>query len=94
VEISGKKAIVFGGGSGMGRASAEAMAARGAQVAVVDRPGSAGKDVAAALGGSYHEMDVTDFEGTERVIADAVDGLGGLHVTPSPPPAAGRPSAR
>jgi NAD(P)-dependent dehydrogenase (short-subunit alcohol dehydrogenase family) len=81
VEIKGKKAIVFGGGSGMGRASAEAMAARGAEVAVVDRPGSSGKEVATALGGPYFEMDVTDFEGTERVLGEAVDALGGLHVT-------------
>ncbi|WP_214402723.1 SDR family NAD(P)-dependent oxidoreductase [Pseudonocardia lacus] len=81
MEIKGKKAIVFGGASGMGRASAEAMAARGADVAVVDRPGSAGEEVAAAFGGTYLEMDVTDFEGTERVIDEAVERLGGLHVT-------------
>jgi NAD(P)-dependent dehydrogenase (short-subunit alcohol dehydrogenase family) len=81
VEIKGKKAIVFGGASGMGRASAELLAARGADVVVVDRKGSGGDEVAAAFGGTYLEGDVTDFEGTEHIINQAVEGLGGLHIT-------------
>lgn len=80
MEIKGKKAVVFGGASGMGRASAELLAARGAEVAVLDRPESAGAEVAAACGGAFHPVDVTDFEGTERALADAVTQLGGLHV--------------
>lgn len=81
MEIKGKKAVVFGGASGMGRAGAELLAARGADVAVLDRPASAGAEVATALGGSFHPVDVTDFEATERALADAVDSLGGLHVS-------------
>lgn len=81
MDIKGIKAAVFGGASGMGRASAELLAARGAEVAVLDRPGSAGQDVAAGFGGTFHPVDVTDFDATERALADAVDGLGGLHVT-------------
>jgi NAD(P)-dependent dehydrogenase (short-subunit alcohol dehydrogenase family) len=81
MEIKGKKVVVFGGASGMGRASAELFAARGADVVVVDRPGSGGDQVAAGFGGGFHEADVTDFEGTERVLARAVEDLGGLHVT-------------
>jgi NAD(P)-dependent dehydrogenase (short-subunit alcohol dehydrogenase family) len=81
VEIKGKKAVVFGGASGMGRASAELLASRGADVAVLDRPESAGAEVAAAFGGSFHPVDVTDFEATEHALAAAVDDLGGLHVT-------------
>jgi NAD(P)-dependent dehydrogenase (short-subunit alcohol dehydrogenase family) len=46
VEIQGKKAVVIGGASGMGRATAQALAARGADVAVLDRPTSAGREVA------------------------------------------------
>jgi NAD(P)-dependent dehydrogenase (short-subunit alcohol dehydrogenase family) len=63
----------------MGRATAEALAAGGASVAVVDRPDSRGKEVAAAFDGVFHECDVTDFEGTEQVLAAAVRDLGGLH---------------
>jgi NAD(P)-dependent dehydrogenase (short-subunit alcohol dehydrogenase family) len=81
VEIKGKKAVVFGGASGMGRASAELLAARGADVAVLDRTGSAGEEVAAAFGGTFHPVDVTDFEATEKALAAAVEDLGGLHVT-------------
>jgi NAD(P)-dependent dehydrogenase (short-subunit alcohol dehydrogenase family) len=80
MEIEGKKAIVVGGASGFGRATVEALAKRGAAVAVLDRPQSKGKEVADAVGGAFHEVDVTDFEGTEQVLAQAVDGLGGLHI--------------
>ena len=62
----------------MAKATAERVVAGGGNVAVLDRPGSAGAEVAAALGGSYVECDVTDFEGTEHALADAVSALGGL----------------
>ncbi|MBE9373306.1 SDR family oxidoreductase [Saccharopolyspora sp. HNM0983] len=81
METKGKKAAVFGGASGMGRASAELLAARGADVAVLDRPDSDGEVVATACGGSFHPVDVTDFAGTERALATAADDLGGLHIT-------------
>jgi NAD(P)-dependent dehydrogenase (short-subunit alcohol dehydrogenase family) len=80
MEISGKKAIVVGGASGFGKATAEALAQRGASVAILDRPQSNGKEVAAAIGGTFHEVDVTDFDGTEQVLAEAVDELGALHI--------------
>ena len=80
MEIEGKKAVVVGGASGFGRATAEALAKRGAAVAVLDRPQSNGKEVAAEIGGTFHEVDVTDFEGTEAVLNAAVDTLGGLHI--------------
>jgi NAD(P)-dependent dehydrogenase (short-subunit alcohol dehydrogenase family) len=76
MEISGKKAIVVGGASGFGRATAESLIARGASVAILDRPQSEGKDV----GASFHEVDVTDFAATEQVLNEAIEALGGLHV--------------
>jgi NAD(P)-dependent dehydrogenase (short-subunit alcohol dehydrogenase family) len=81
MEISGKKAIIVGGASGMGRASAELLAARGASVAILDRSSSDGKAVADDVGGAFFEVDVTDFDGTESALQGAVDELGGLHVT-------------
>ncbi|HEY1706332.1 MAG TPA: SDR family NAD(P)-dependent oxidoreductase [Trebonia sp.] len=81
MEISGKKAVVIGGASGMGRASAELLAARGASVAVLDRPGSGGDKVATQLGGAFHPVDITDFKAAENAIKAAVEGLGGVHVS-------------
>src|ERR1700757_2574188 len=80
MEINGKKVVGIGGASGMGRASAELLAANGASVAILDREGSDGKDVATGIGGSFYPVDVTDFVGTEAALQAAVDVLGGLHV--------------
>ena len=80
MEIEGKKAVVVGGASGFGRATAESLAKRGASVAVLDRPQSKGREVADAIGGTFHEVDVTDFAGTEQVLKQAIDALGGLHI--------------
>lgn len=83
MEISGKKVVVVGGASGMGRATAELLAEGGAQVAVLDREASDGKSVAEGLsggGGAFYPVDVTDFTGTEQTLQSAVDALGGLHV--------------
>ncbi|MCV7064547.1 SDR family NAD(P)-dependent oxidoreductase [Mycolicibacterium farcinogenes] len=80
MEIEGKKAIVVGGASGFGRATAEALGKRGASVAVLDRPQSKGQEVADAIGGPFFAVDVTDFDGTEKVLEEAVAALGGLHI--------------
>jgi NAD(P)-dependent dehydrogenase (short-subunit alcohol dehydrogenase family) len=81
VEIAGKKAVIVGGASGMGRASAVALADRGASVAILDREGSNGATAAKEVGGSFYACDVKDFEGTEQALGAAVEELGGLHIT-------------
>jgi NAD(P)-dependent dehydrogenase (short-subunit alcohol dehydrogenase family) len=82
VELDDKKAIVVGGASGMARASAEQMKAKGASIAILDRPQSAGQEVADQLGGTFHPVDVTDHTGTEAAIDAAVEALGGeLHIS-------------
>jgi NAD(P)-dependent dehydrogenase (short-subunit alcohol dehydrogenase family) len=80
LEIKGKKAVVVGGASGMARATAELLAERGATVAVLDLPTSAGAEVAASLGGTFHPIDITDDAGAESAIDEAVGALGGLHI--------------
>jgi NAD(P)-dependent dehydrogenase (short-subunit alcohol dehydrogenase family) len=82
MEVKGKCAVIVGGASGMARATAELVAQRGATVAILDLPTSAGAEVAKAMGGdtTFHPCDVTDFEGTEQALAAAVDALGGLHI--------------
>jgi NAD(P)-dependent dehydrogenase (short-subunit alcohol dehydrogenase family) len=80
VEIKGKKAVVVGGASGMARASAEMFVEKGARVAILDLPTSPGEEVAAGLGGTFHPIDVTDHQGVELVLAEAVEALGVLHI--------------
>jgi NAD(P)-dependent dehydrogenase (short-subunit alcohol dehydrogenase family) len=78
MELQGLRLVAVGGASGMAKATAERVVAGGGKVAVLDRPGSAGADVAQALGGSYVECDVTDFEGAEHALNDAIAALGGV----------------
>ncbi|HZJ25985.1 MAG TPA: SDR family oxidoreductase [Acidimicrobiia bacterium] len=80
MDVMGKKAVVVGGASGMARATAELLAERGSSIAILDLPTSAGAEVAQALGGTFHPVDVTDDEGAEQALADAVAALGGLHI--------------
>jgi NAD(P)-dependent dehydrogenase (short-subunit alcohol dehydrogenase family) len=80
VEISGKKAMIVGGASGMAKASAEQLKAKGASIAILDLPTSAGAEVAKELGGTFHELDVLDTNGTEQALQDAYEALGGLHI--------------
>jgi NAD(P)-dependent dehydrogenase (short-subunit alcohol dehydrogenase family) len=65
LDIQNKKAVIVGGASGFGKATAEALAKRGARVAVLNRPNSAGQQVADAIGAAFHAVDVTDFASTE-----------------------------
>jgi NAD(P)-dependent dehydrogenase (short-subunit alcohol dehydrogenase family) len=80
MEIEGKGAVIVGGASGMARASAEQLHAKGAKIAILDLPTSKGEEVAAALDGTFHPVDVTDYEDVELVLAEAVEVLGGLHI--------------
>jgi NAD(P)-dependent dehydrogenase (short-subunit alcohol dehydrogenase family) len=80
VEIEGKKAVIVGGASGMAKAAAELLKAKGASVAILDLPTSAGAEVASALGGTFHPLNVMDEVETEQALADAVTALGGLHI--------------
>jgi NAD(P)-dependent dehydrogenase (short-subunit alcohol dehydrogenase family) len=80
MEIAGKKAVIVGGASGMARASAKLLHERGASVAILDLPKSAGAEAAKELDGSFHPVDITDEAGAESALADAVAALGGLHI--------------
>jgi NAD(P)-dependent dehydrogenase (short-subunit alcohol dehydrogenase family) len=78
VKVKDSAAVVVGGASGMGRATAERLAERGARVAVLDLPTSAGAVVADELGAgaSFHPCNVTDSDGVETALAAAVEDLG------------------
>jgi NAD(P)-dependent dehydrogenase (short-subunit alcohol dehydrogenase family) len=80
VEIKGKKAVIVGGASGMARASAQLLHERGASIAILDLPASAGGEAATELGGTFHPVDVMDDANVEQAINDAADALGGIHI--------------
>lgn len=82
MDVAKKVAVVAGGASGMGRATALALAGQGAVVAVLDLPSGAGQEVAAELGGgaTFHPCDITDADGTEAALASVVEAHGSLHV--------------
>ncbi|MFZ3554909.1 SDR family NAD(P)-dependent oxidoreductase [Streptomyces sp. BH055] len=74
-DFAGLKALVTGGASGIGRATAELLAARGADVAVLDRDIT---EVEKPLRG--YAADVTDDAAVRAAVAAAVGDLGGLDV--------------
>jgi NAD(P)-dependent dehydrogenase (short-subunit alcohol dehydrogenase family) len=76
--LEGKIALVVGGGSGMGRAGATAMAAEGANVVVSDLSLERAQAVAASIGDNAAAMhvDVTSSELVERLVASTVERFG------------------
>jgi NAD(P)-dependent dehydrogenase (short-subunit alcohol dehydrogenase family) len=68
MEIAGAAALITGGASGLGLATARQLAAAGAAVTIVDLPASAGAEMADELDGAFAPADVTD----PRQVADAV----------------------
>jgi NAD(P)-dependent dehydrogenase (short-subunit alcohol dehydrogenase family) len=73
---SGYAALVTGGGSGLGRATAAKLAALGAKVAIVDINIEAAQEVAAKIGGIAIACDVVDAEQTAAAMAQARDTIG------------------
>ncbi len=73
MEIPGAAAIVFGGASGLGEATARALAARGAAVTVADLNAQRAEQVASEIGGLARGADVRDPE----AVADAVQAAAG-----------------
>jgi NAD(P)-dependent dehydrogenase (short-subunit alcohol dehydrogenase family) len=80
MDIRRKKAVICGGASGMAKATAQLLHQKGASIAILDLPDSAGAAVAKELDGTFHEVDVLDENQVESALGDAVSALGGLHI--------------
>lgn len=83
--LDGKVAIITGGASGIGAATAMKFGSEGATVIVTDIQDDKGQDVAGSItnaGGKavYMNHDVTDEAAWERVVKDTVDQFGGVHI--------------
>lgn len=83
--FAGKTAIVTGGASGIGAATAEILCELGARVAVLDRdrkngPALVEKLTARGASATYHACDVADIASVQAAVDGAVREHGALHV--------------
>ncbi len=74
-------AVVTGGASGLGRATAEALAAQGCKVAIFDIQAEKGEDVAKSIGGIFCNVNILDEASCEAGFAKAREAHGQERVT-------------
>jgi NAD(P)-dependent dehydrogenase (short-subunit alcohol dehydrogenase family) len=81
-ELSGKVAIVTGGASGIGRATAELFVNEGAKVVIADVDAERGEELAEAIGAAaaFKRTDVARADEVQALVDFAVGTFGGLHV--------------
>ena len=80
MELDGKIALVTGGASGIGRATAERFAAEGMRVCVVDLTEDGGREVAESVGGTFAVADVGDPVQTDAAFAHCVSTFGSVDI--------------
>jgi len=78
--LENKVAIITGGASGIGLATAKRFAAEGAKVVVADLADDAGSALAAEIGGTYVHVDVADEVSVQAMYARVVEVYGGVDV--------------
>jgi len=79
MHLSAVKAVVSGGASGLGAATARHLRAAGAAVTVADRDAARGADLAQEIGAVFTEVDVTDAASVQAAIGAATLAMGGLN---------------
>jgi NAD(P)-dependent dehydrogenase (short-subunit alcohol dehydrogenase family) len=77
-ELAGRRILITGAASGMGRACALMFAAEGASVALLDRDGDGVRSVANECSGVALEADLTHEDSVEAAVESACKALGGL----------------
>jgi NAD(P)-dependent dehydrogenase (short-subunit alcohol dehydrogenase family) len=83
MELRDAGTIVAGGASGLGAATARALAERGARVAIADLNEDSANAVADEIGGVAFRADVTKEDEVEAAVAGAVEAFGGLRLAVS-----------
>jgi NAD(P)-dependent dehydrogenase (short-subunit alcohol dehydrogenase family) len=76
MDVNNVAAVVTGGASGLGGATARALADAGAKVAVLDLNGDGAKAMAKDIGGLGFQCDVTDPNAVEAALGEINDGIG------------------
>jgi 3-hydroxybutyrate dehydrogenase len=85
IDLSGRKALVTGAASGIGAATARALASAGAHVVIADLNGEAAEAVASQIGGEAWQVDLADTERLASLSLDVdilVNNAGIQHVSP------------
>ena len=80
MQMDGQAALVTGGGSGLGAATAAMLAEAGCRVAVLDRDAARAEDVAGRIGGLAVVCDVTDEAGAAGAVATAAARHGAARI--------------
>jgi NAD(P)-dependent dehydrogenase (short-subunit alcohol dehydrogenase family) len=73
MRLAGRRAVVTGGGGGLGEVIVRTLAAEGMHVLVADRDGAAASRVAVEVGGSGIAADLSTADGEENVVAACAD---------------------
>jgi len=84
MQVEGQAAIVSGGGSGLGRATAQALAAAGVKVAILDINEAAAGEAARETGGLAIGADVADAKSVEAAFATARERHGPARIAVTP----------
>src|SRR6056297_2906325 len=77
MRIEGQCALVTGGASGLGAATARMLAGCGADVTILDRDGTAARTFAAEIGAAAAQGDVADVDDVHGALDGAMSRLGG-----------------
>ncbi len=80
MQIKGQVAIISGGGSGLGAATARALAQAGARVAILDIAAEQAQQIAKEIGGVAYVSDVTDAEQLSSVMDELAATLGDIRI--------------
>lgn len=80
MELAGSGALITGGASGLGAATARRLAGRGARVVIADLNRDAGLGLEQELGARFVETDVVDASSMQQAINATIAAYGRLHI--------------
>jgi NAD(P)-dependent dehydrogenase (short-subunit alcohol dehydrogenase family) len=80
MDLAGSAALITGGASGLGAATARRLAGQGAHVLIADINRAAGLALEQELGARFAETDVADASSMQQAIDAAITAYGGLHI--------------